>query len=63
MSFILFMSLKLIKATQKCLIISNLLSVLINKVLIKIQNLYLIHFISLKFLKLFIFESIFEYIR
>ena len=35
MSFIHFMPLKLIKTTPKCLIFSNLLSVLINKVLIK----------------------------
>ena len=51
MSFIHFMSFKLIKTTQKCLIFWNLLGVLINKVLIKIPNLSFIHFISLKFLK------------
>ena len=44
-----FMSLKLIKTTQKCLIFRNLLGVLTNKVLINIPNLFFIHFISLKF--------------
>ena len=44
---IYFMSLKLIKTTQKCLIIWNLLGVLIHKVLIKnykfiIHSLYLL---------------------
>ena len=34
-SFVHFMSWKLIKTTQKCLIFWNLLGVLINKVLVK----------------------------
>ena len=50
MSFIHFMSFKLIKTTQKCLIFCNLLGVLINKVLIK-NSKFILH--SLHFLKIF----------
>ena len=48
---IYFMSLKLIKTTQKFLLFCNLLGVLIKKVLIKILNLSFIQCISLKFFK------------
>ena len=50
MSFIHFMSLKLIKTTQKCLIFWNLLGVLINKVLIK-KSKFILH--SFYFLQMF----------
>ena len=49
MPFIYLMSLKLIKTTQKCLIVWNLLGALINKVFIKVPNLSFIRFISFKF--------------
>ena len=48
-SLIHFLSLKLVKTIQKCLIFLNLLGVLRNKIFIKIPNLSFIHFISLKF--------------
>ena len=50
MSFIHFMSLKLAKTAQKCLIFWNLLGALINKVLIKNSKFI---FYSLYFLEIF----------
>ena len=50
MSFIHFMSLKLIKTTQICLIFWNLFGVLINKVHIKNRK-FILH--SLYFLEIF----------
>ena len=41
-----FMSLKLIKTTQNCLIFLNLLSVLINKALIK-KSKFILHFLDI----------------
>ena len=50
MSFIRFMSFKLIKTAQKCLLVWNLLGVLINKVRIK-NSRFILHL--LYFLKTF----------
>ena len=51
MPFIHFMSLKLIKTTQKCVIFWNLFGALLNKVLMKNSKLSFIHFISLRFIE------------
>ena len=49
MAFIHFMSFKLIKSTQECLIFWNLLGVLVNKMLIKFSkfNFHSIYFLEI----------------